>query len=134
MKSRRAISFTLIVALIVIAASACSKNDNSTSAPKASTPTEALRAFYDAWKKRDADAMVNMFSKGQRQKLEESAKNDNETAAQRLSKGLHDPPPTFETQNEQVQGDHAAVELKIGDRWNKIQLVKENGEWKIDSK
>lgn len=126
MKTRQTITLALI-ALLAIALggiAACGK--------KASTPTEGIKAFYDAAKKKDAAAMKKTISKRMLTELEAEAKRENKSFDEFLvSVNL---PDTFETREEKIEGDNATIEVKgRGDNWRKTKLVKEDGEWKLDS-
>lgn len=124
MKIRQTMALLALVAIALGAAAACGK--------KASTPTEGFKAFYDAAKKKDAAAMKKTISKRLLTELEAEAKRDNKQFDEFLvSVNL---PDTLETRNESIQGETATLEVKgRGDSWRKQKLVKEDGEWKLDS-
>jgi len=124
MKRQQTIRLAL-VALLTIAlggVAACGKK---------STPTEGIKAFWDAAQKKDAAAMKKTISKRMLTELEAEAKRENKPFDEFLvSVNL----PPLETQNEKIEGDNATVDVKTRTgSWKKTKLVKEDGEWKLDS-
>jgi hypothetical protein len=101
---------------------------------KKSTPTETFKAFYEAAKKKDAAGIKKTLSKNLLSKLEDDAKNSNKPIDEYLT-NVNLPDTLPETRNEKIDGDHATLEIKIrNDTWRPESFVKEDGEWKLDSK
>ena len=119
-----ALAIMAILSIALGGVAACGK--------KASTPTEGIKAFFDAAKKKDAAAMKKTISKRMLTELEAEAKRENKPFDEFLvSVNL---PDTLETRDEKIEGDSATVEVKgRGDNWRKTKLIKEDGEWKLDS-
>jgi Domain of unknown function (DUF4878) len=119
---------TLVVALVALAlaAAACSKGAGS-------TPTATAKAFYDAAKARDVQAIKNTMSKGSLEMMEKLAQMQNKSLDEALKEPSASPPPTnFEARNETITGDSATLEVKDEKgSWDKIPFVKEDGQWKI---
>jgi hypothetical protein len=124
MKTRQFMALLALITIALAGLAACGK--------KASTPTEGFKAFYDAAKKKDAAAMKKAISKRLLTELEAEAKRENKPFDEFLvSVNL---PDTLETRDEKIEGDSATIEVKgRGDSWRKTKLVKEDGEWKLDS-
>ncbi|HEX8891338.1 MAG TPA: hypothetical protein VF779_19475 [Pyrinomonadaceae bacterium] len=120
-------SLVAVTVLLVIALS-------SVACGKKSTPTETFKAFYEAAKKKDAAGIKKTLSKNLLGKLEEDAKNSNKPLDEYLT-NVNLPDTLPETRNEKIDGDHATLEIKIrDDTWRPENFVKEDGEWKLDSR
>jgi flagellar hook-associated protein FlgK len=149
-KRRAHTNFVLTFALsLSLFAAACSKDSNSnnsnttgssnanTSSPTkagGATPTEALKAYYDAARKKDVETAKKYLSKGTMQKMEEIAKAQGKTLDQMLQEGadrdVQVPMPEFS--NERVNGDTATVDIKAPNQpLVPMQMVKEDGVWKL---
>jgi hypothetical protein len=121
----------LLVALLAVILAACG-------AQKASTPTEAFKAFYEASKNKDVAALKKLLSKDLLSKMEESAKKDNKSLddflGEQAQKGI--PPSMPETRNEKIDGDKATLEYKDvkngEDSWRTVRFIKEDGGWKTN--
>jgi len=145
------IVFTLALALSVLAA-ACSKDSNtgnssnsasssnsatstsSTAKSAGMSPTETMKAYYDAAKRKDAEAAKKFFSRGTTQVMEDLAKGQGKTLDQMLKEGAARDAqmPTPEFSNEKINGDTATVDIKApGQPLVSMQMVKEDGEWKL---
>jgi hypothetical protein len=125
MKRQQIIRLALVALLAITlgGVAACGK--------KASTPTEGIKAFWDAAQKKDAAAMKKTISKRMLTELEAEAKRENKPFDEFLV-GVNLPP--LETQNEKIEGDNATVDVKTrSGSWKKTKLIKEDGEWKLDS-
>jgi hypothetical protein len=108
----------LVAAAVVAAAavlSGCSK--------KASSPTDAVNAYHDAMMKGDVDGVMAVSAS--------SVKRANvEAAIEMRSEGLKrgGMPPVVE---EKIDGDKATVTCKFGPVKQKMELVLEDGAWKV---
>jgi hypothetical protein len=125
MKTRQITTLALI-ALLAIALGGVTACGN-----KASTPTEGIKAFWDAAKKKDAAAMKQTISKRMLAELEAEAKRENKPFDEFL---VNINLPDLETRDEKIEGDNATVDVKTrSGSWKKTKLVKEDGTWKLDS-
>jgi hypothetical protein len=122
------VALTTLLAIALFGAACGSK--------KASTPTEAFKAFYEAAKSKDVATIKRLMAKEALSKMEERAKQANKSLddfiADQSQNGI--PPTMPETRNEKIDGDNATLEFKGpgGDNnWRTIPFVKEDGEWKI---
>lgn len=120
----RAVAVLTILAIALAGGTACGKK---------STPTDTFKAFYDAAKKKDAEAMKKTISKNLLSKLDEMAKQRNKPLDEILvNVNLPDAMPPV--RNEKVEGDRATLEVQTrGESWKPLTFVKEDGEWKLDS-
>jgi hypothetical protein len=103
-----------------------------------STPTATFKAFYEATKNKDAEAMKKTLSKGTLEMLEGFAKAQNKTLDESLKSGLSNPTESSpdkmpETRNEKIDGEKATLEVKNekSNTWETLPFVKEDGAWKI---
>lgn len=102
----------------------------------ASTPTEALKSFYEASKARDIAALKSLIAKEALAQMEPEARRQNQSLDEYLAsesqKGL--PPTMPETGDERIEGERATLKFKP-DRaatiWSTALLVNEDGGWKI---
>lgn len=153
-RTRGIIVFTLALALTVFAA-ACNKNSNnsnsssgnnssgtssSTTGTSSTTksadmsPTEALKAYYDAAKRKDIEAAKKYLSHGTMQTMEDIAKAQGKTLDQMFKEGADRDTqmPTPEFSNEKISGDTATVDIKAPNQpLVTMQMVKEDGSWKL---
>lgn len=104
----------------------------------AATPTAAFTAYYEALKRKDANAVKNLFSKGTLNMMEERAKRGKTTLDAVMQEGMEEagkdiPPELPETRNEKIDGDQATLEVKNDkqDKWETVTFVKEDGQWKL---
>jgi hypothetical protein len=76
--------------------------------------------------------MKKTISKRMLTELEAEAKRENKPFDEFLvSVNLPDP---LETRDEKIEGDTATIDVKTrSGSWKKTKLVKEDGEWKLDS-
>ncbi len=119
----------LIIALCAFFLAAC----NNANAPSSRTPTETLQALSEAGKKKDTAGIKKLLSKGSLELLEKSAKTQNQTPDQLLTRENGAPFQNIsEYGAETIQGETATVEVKteLTNEFERIPLVKENGEWK----
>ncbi len=118
----------IAIAVVVLAASACSFLNRS-------TPTSTFKAFFEASKKKDVPAMKKTLSKSTLDMFDKLAKAQNKTTDDML-KGLDKDEKEEkmpETRNEKIDGETATLEVKNEktDKWDTLPFVKENSEWKI---
>jgi len=114
------------LALVLVAVAACSKSANS--------PTAALKAYYEAAKKKDIATAKKYLSSGTLKMMEDLAKAQGKTLDQMFNenaaKDSQMPAPEFS--NEKINGDTATVDIKAPNMPTvTAQMVKENGEWKL---
>lgn len=109
-----------------------------TTGDSGSSPTDALIAYIDAIKRKDAAAVKNLFSKSVLNEMEAEAKKRNKTVEAVIQEGLEEiskdvPEGTPKTRNEKIEGDKATLELRDEkqDKWELVNLVREDGQWKI---
>lgn len=130
MKTQRSIALSLTLALIALTALACGgKGGNS-------TPTEAFKTFYNAVKNADVAAAKTVMTKKNLGLAETEAKSKNialddsmKVELKRLATRMPDTMP--ETRDEKIEGDKATLEFKIEERWEKVNLTKEDDGWKV---
>ena len=119
---------TPIIALLLalMAVTGCNKSGGS-------SPTATAKAFYDAAKAKDVQGIKNTMSKGSLDMMEKFAKMQNKSLDEALKEpDKSNPPTTFESQNEKINGDTATLEVKDEKgNWETIPFVKEDGQWKI---
>jgi hypothetical protein len=112
---------------------ATNKNQPSSQAAFGS-PTETLKTFAEATKKKDAATIRKILSKSTMKVIEESAKEQNISVDEMLTKA-EDPEGKDlpETRNEKIVGDTATLEVKddITGEFDVMPFVKEDGSWKI---
>lgn len=132
MKRRQINALLLMLALGITLAggAACNRAPGS-------SPTATMRAFFEATKKKDAEAFKKTLSKGSLEMMENFAKIQNKTLDEALKTGMNDPnmssTATPEMRNEKINGDTATLEVQNdkSKEFETIPFVKENGEWKI---
>ena len=153
---------SIIALALALSATACSKNANNTNTSNAnnktstststsnspgtsstssstdsSSPSAAYKAAYEAAKIKDTTTLKGLLSQASLNSLNEAAKSAGKTSDELLKASIDDPedplPATFEIRNEQVNGDRASLEYKNSKgEWEKVNLVKEGGSWKLD--
>ena len=118
---------SLIIALVAFVFINCNN------APQNASPTDVLKNFIEASKKKDVEAIKKTLSKGSLELAEKTAKQENTTVEERFKRDNPMMPDEIpETRNERIEGDAASVEVK--DRtggYDTIPFVRENGAWKI---
>jgi hypothetical protein len=95
-----------------------------------STPTAALKAYYEAVKAKDAVAFKHALSAAS-QKMLETPQLSVESMLASLARDL--PATAPESRNEKVVGDKATLDVhdvKRG-RWETMTFVREQGQWKL---
>lgn len=125
---------TVIFAIVALA-SACGADSTSTSGDT-NSPTSVSRRFVEAARKKDVSSFKSLLSKKSLDTMEKDAKEAGSSAdamiKEFLSQDLFKGQGELEFRDEQVSGDRATVEFKDTDgKWNKNDLVKENGSWKV---
>lgn len=118
--------FILIAALGLACSSSPKKNQ---------TPLETLKAYGNAYKKKDITAMKLLLSDETLKMHEQEAKAQNVTVDDivRRETLFSENQRSAEFRNERVDGDKATIEMKDATgTWNTVQFVKEDGAWKID--
>jgi len=97
------------------------------------SPTDTLKNFIEASKKKDVAAIKKTLSKGSLALAEESAKKQNITVDEMFKRdNTAMPAEVPEIRNERIEGDAASVEVKdLTDGYDTIPFVKEDGAWKI---
>ena len=122
----------MIVALFVLFVFGCG-GDKSVFVAQTVSPTDTLKNFIEASKKKDVAAIKKTLSKGSLELAETSAKKLNTTVDElfkRNNSEMLDEVPQIS--NEKIEGETASVEVK--DRtggFETIPLVKEDGVWKL---
>ena len=121
---------TTIVALFALLIFGCG---GAATAPPIASPTDTLKNFIEASKKKDVAAIKKTLSRGSLELAEKSAKTQNTTVDELLKRDdmpMLDEIP--EIRNEKIEGDAASVEVKdFTSGYDTIPFVKEDGAWKI---
>jgi uncharacterized protein YkwD len=123
--------FTVFI-LIAAVFSAC-----STTPKKTLTPLETLKAYGNAYKKKDITAMKLLLSQESLKMHEQEAKAQNVTVDDIVKREtlFSENQTQADFRNEKTEDEKASVEMKdSGGIWNTVQFVKEDGVWKIDRK
>lgn len=124
--------YSIIFSLIVLSFSmAC--------APKAKplSPLETLQAYAKAVRKKDTTQMKLLLSQASLQMAAESAKAENVTVDDIVNREtlFSEGQTQVKYRNVREQDDTASIEIEdTAGIWNNIQLIKEDGAWKIDKK
>jgi hypothetical protein len=116
--------------------SAANKNTTATTsgAGDYSSPTAAMKTFYEAAKGSNAEGIKRSMSKKSLTAIEKAAAKDNKTVDESLKEMMKDAPANApETRNEKIDGDKATLEIKDDkmDKWDMVPFVREDGQWKI---
>lgn len=111
----------------------CGSGNNATVVPKSDAPTDVLKTFVEAMKKKDVEAVKKTLSKGSLALAEKTAALNKTTVDEMFRRD--DVPissENLETRNERIESDTATVEVKNQTTgFETIPLVKEDGAWKI---
>lgn len=94
-------------------------------------PTDTLKAFISAYQKKDVDEMKKYLSKGSLDMFQKTAELQGKTEKELMTSDDMPFKDMPEMRNEKIEGDTAAVEVKVEGKWEKTRLVKENGSWKL---
>ena len=127
-RAHEIIVFALVAALSLLTVaftSACNKS---------LSPTDTLKAYYDAAKKKDIDTVKKYLSSASLQKMGDIAKAQGKTLDQMFQEGANRDVqmPTPEFSNEKIDGDNATVDIKAPNQPTiTMQMVKEDGIWKL---
>jgi hypothetical protein len=113
---------------------ATNKTPEVSTTNNAPTLSPIIQAYYEALKKKDEAALRKVYSRETLKSLESDMKDEKKNSLIEFiaeNEGVPDKP--LETRNEQIQGDSAVAEVRGGNypNGNKINFIKENGEWKI---
>lgn len=125
---------TVIVALCAFFVFGCSAAPDIPHQPQTASPTETLRTFLEASKKKDVETVKKTLSKGTMGVIEESARMQNTSVDELLKKDSGVPLKELpETRNEKIEGETASVEVKnvVTGEFDRIPFVKEEDGWKI---
>jgi hypothetical protein len=125
---RIALAIALVVAITTIA---CNRAGSS--------PTATMKAYFEAFQKKDAEGLKKTLSKGTLDMFEQFAKAQNppKTIDEALKTGLANttnstPDKMPEMKDEKIEGDKATLQVKFENgNWETIPFVKEDGAWKI---
>ncbi len=149
---QRNVWMTLALAFSMIFSAACSKNantanstnsttttaSNTTDAGKttggtmASSPTAAVKAYYQAAANKDFSTARKYLSSGTMSMMEEGAKKLGKSMEDAFKEDTATTAATMpEFSNEKITGDTATVDLKGQGQSVTMPLVKEGGEWKL---
>ena len=106
----------------------------STSTPTGPSPTEVVRGYYEAGKKKDVEGIKRFLSRQSLLLMEDVAKRQGKTLDQLFAEAAdmdaRKPPPVFS--GEIIGGNTAFVDIKTpGEPVRTVPLVKEGGEWKL---
>lgn len=141
----------LVIALAaVVFSAACSKNANTgnstnstnstttnknssttSSGDAASSPTAALRAYYQAAMNKDIPTAKKYLSTGTMRVMEEGAKKMGKTVDEAFEEGAQTTTAMPEFSNEKINGDTATVDIKAQGASVTMPMVKEDGVWKL---
>lgn len=117
----------LIVALGALFIFSCN------AARQSAGPTETLKTFIEASKKKDVETVKNTLSKTSLEMAEKSAREHSTTVDALLKKDdvqISEQMP--EIRNEKIEGETATVEIRdAANGYETLPFVKENGSWKI---
>lgn len=103
----------------------------------APSPLETLKAYGNAFKKKDYTAMKLLLSDGSLKMADQEAKSQGVTLDEIIQREslFTDSQRSAEFRNLKIEDERATVDMKdsLG-MWTTVYFVKENGEWKIDKK
>jgi hypothetical protein len=107
-------------------------------APKKNlSPLETLKAYGDAFRKKDITSMKLLLSSESLKMHEQEAKAQNVTVDDIVKREnlFSENQKTAEFRNQKIEDEKASIEMKDSTGlWNTVQFVKEEGAWKIDRK
>lgn len=120
---------TILIATLVFSAFGCSENNTEDG-----SPSDVLKIFIEAKKRRDVEAVKKTISADSIKLYEDLAKQQNTSVEALLTDNtggvLQDVPPM---RNEKIKGNQATVEAQVPQTgvWQEIPFVKEEDGWKI---
>lgn len=129
MKIYRIIAF----AFLALSFFGCGNSDPVVVTPQVVSPTDTLKNFIEASKKKDVEAIKKSLSKGSLALAEKSAQSQGIAIDELFRRdNAQMPSEVPEIRNEKVEGDTATVEVKdLTSGYDTIPFVKEDGAWKI---
>ncbi|MDT4967100.1 MAG: hypothetical protein QOJ64_1837 [Acidobacteriota bacterium] len=106
----------------------------STSIPTGPSPTEVVKGYYEAGKRKDVAGIKRFLSRQSLQLMEDVANRQGKTLDQLFIEAAdmeaRKPAPLI--WNERIGGDTALVDIKTpGEPMRTVPLVKEAGEWRL---
>ncbi len=106
---------------------------NSSDSSSANTPTAAYKAAYAARKNKDIKALKQLISKDMFEFFEMMGEGKPNAVDEGLKELVETPQGSSdETRNEKITGDSATLEyLDKKGAWKTMDLVKEDGKWKL---
>jgi hypothetical protein len=122
----------VLAAGAALAVAGCGGDDSSD--VDSSDPTAVVTALYAAAGDGDAAAMCDLLSSDAQQRAQETEDADDcETAVEKsLSGGAGDLLSQIEVGEADVEGDSGTVEIKAFGQTDTVNVVQEDGEWKVD--
>lgn len=121
------------------ASSLANPSSSANTSPSTSTlagpaPTEVVRGYYEAGKRKDVAGIKRFLSRQSLLLMEDVAKRQGKTLDQLFAEAAvmdaGKPPPVFS--GEVIRGNTAFVDIKTpGEPVRTVPLVKEGGEWKL---
>ena len=154
MKNSRRMTLVIALAVVVFSA-ACSKSANTgnstnstnitnssttnkttpttttSSGDPASSPTAALRAYYQAAMNKDIATAKKYLSAGTMRVMEEGAKKMGKSVDEAFEEGAQTTTVMPEFGSEKITGDTATVDIKAQGATVTMPMVKEDGVWKL---
>jgi ketosteroid isomerase-like protein len=116
----------------VIFAVGCGGSDDSATA--SDDPADAVRALYAAAGEGDAAAMCDVMSEAAQEnaKTVQGADSCEDAISQTLQGGGGELFDSIEVGEADVEGDSGTVEISAFGNKDKVRVVKEDGEWKVE--
>ncbi|MEK7724553.1 MAG: hypothetical protein AAB336_09420 [Acidobacteriota bacterium] len=106
---------------------------NTSASVSAATPTEAYKSAYAARKNKDINALKKLMAKDMFEFFEILGEGKPNPVDEGLKQVMETPQgPSDETRNEKITGDKATLQyLDKDSKWATLDLVKEDGIWKL---
>jgi hypothetical protein len=122
----------VLVAGIALTAAGC--GSDSDDAANSDDPTEVVSALYAAAGDGDAEAMCNLMSADAQENAaaEEDADSCEQGIEKSLSGGAGDLLSSIEVGEAEIDGDSGTVEISAFDQTDTVNVVQEDGQWKVD--